>query len=94
MCGTHPRSRQGHAAARSAGEFDDPEIREFYFGHQDAYRLISNLDYGCDLFPPKRSLRSETADFQRGEVEIDGRNLYFDEWDHKFEFDVEPVESK
>ena len=73
---------------------DDPEVREFYFGHQDAYRLISNLDYGCELFPPKQSLRSETADFQRGEVEIDGRNLYFDEWDHKFEFDVEPVESK
>ena len=73
---------------------DDPEVREFYFGHQDAYRLISNLDYGCELYPPKQSLRSETADFQRGEVEIDGRNLYFDEWDYKFEFDVAPLEGK
>jgi transglutaminase-like putative cysteine protease len=56
------------------------QIREFYFGHQDSYRLIVNVDYGMPLHPPKQSLRSEPADFQRGEVEIDGRNLYFDEW--------------
>lgn len=61
---------------------DDPEVREFYFGHLDAYRLIVNLDYGCELHPPKHDLRSEPVDFQRGEVEIDGRNLYFDEWEY------------
>jgi transglutaminase-like putative cysteine protease len=70
---------------------EDPAVREFYFGHQDAYRLVVNLDYGCELHPPKQDLRSETADFQRGEVEIDGRNLYFDEWDYDFGFTVEPV---
>ena len=70
---------------------DDPAVREFYFGHQDSYRLIVNLDYGCELHPPKSDLRSETADFQRGEVEIDGRNLYFDEWDYEFGFDATPV---
>jgi hypothetical protein len=32
-------------------------------------------------------MRSEPADFQRGEVEIDGRNLYFNEWDYEFEFE-------
>jgi transglutaminase-like putative cysteine protease len=68
---------------------DDPKVREFYFGHQDSYRLIVNRDYGNDLVPPKQSLRSEPADFQRGEVEIDGWNLYFDEWEWKFEFEQE-----
>jgi len=70
---------------------DDPRVREFYIGHQDSYRMIVNTDYGRDLVPPKHSLRSEPADFQRGEVEIDGRNLYFDEWDYEFKFDVFPL---
>jgi transglutaminase-like putative cysteine protease len=63
---------------------DDPKVREFYLGHQDAYRLIVNLDYGRELVPPKRSLRSEPADFQKGEVEIDGKNLYYDDWEQDF----------
>lgn len=66
---------------------EDPKIREFYFGHQDSYRLIVNRDYGNELVPGKQSMRSEPADFQRGEVEIDGRNLYFDEWDYEFKFE-------
>jgi transglutaminase-like putative cysteine protease len=61
---------------------DDPAVREFYFGHQDSYRMIVNLDYGRALTPAKASLRSEPADFQRGEVEIDGRNLYFDQFEY------------
>jgi transglutaminase-like putative cysteine protease len=64
----------------------DPAIRDFYFGHQDSYRMIVNLDYGRELTPKKRSLRSEPTDFQRGEVEIDGRNLYFDQFDYDFSF--------
>jgi transglutaminase-like putative cysteine protease len=75
-------------------ESDDPRIREFYFGHLDSYRLIVNMDYGSPLQPAKMSLRSEPADFQRGEVEVDGRNLYFDEWDWDFQLDVEPVPDK
>ncbi len=67
---------------------DDPEVRDYYLGHQDAYRMIVNLDYGWSLVPPKPSLRSEPADFQRGEVEIDGRNLYFEEWTYDMNFDV------
>lgn len=66
---------------------EDPRIREFYLGHQDSYRLIGNLDYGSPLHPPKTSLRSEPADFQRGEVEIDGHNLYFNEWDWDIRFE-------
>lgn len=59
---------------------EDPAIREFYFGHLDSYRLIVNRDYGRELIPPKQSLRSEPLDFQRGEVEIDGKNLYLNQW--------------
>ncbi len=70
---------------------DDPAVREFYIGHLDAYRMIVNLDYGCPLVPPARSLRSEPADFQRGEVELDDRNLYFDEWEYDIKFEFEPV---
>jgi transglutaminase-like putative cysteine protease len=65
---------------------DDPAVREFYFGHQDSYRMIVNLDYGQPLHPAKQSLRSEPTDFQRGEVEVDGRNLYFNEYDYDFSF--------
>lgn len=64
---------------------DDPRVADFYCGHQDSYRLIVNLDWGRELFPPKHSLRSEPADFQRGEVEVDGQNLYFDEWQSQSE---------
>jgi transglutaminase-like putative cysteine protease len=68
---------------------DDPKVREFYFGHQDSYRMIVNSDYGRELDPPKKSLRSEPADFQRGEVEVDGKNLYFDDWEYDFSFTQE-----
>ena len=66
---------------------DDPRVREFYFGHQDSYRMIVNRDYGAALTPPKSSLRSEPLDFQRGEVEVNGNNLYFPWWDYDFNVD-------
>lgn len=65
----------------------DPRVADFYLGHQDSYRWIVNLDWGHELFPPKRSLRSEPADFQRGEVEVDGVNLYYDAWETKTELE-------
>jgi hypothetical protein len=49
-----------------------------------------NLDYGGPLAPPKTSFRSEPHDFQRGEVEIDGHNLYFDEWQWTFKVFAPP----
>jgi transglutaminase-like putative cysteine protease len=66
---------------------DNPAVREFYLGHQDSYRMIVNRDYGCQFNPPKNSLRSEPLDFQRGEVEIDGKNLYFPNWDYDEKFE-------
>ncbi len=70
---------------------DDPRIADFYCGHQDSYRMILNLDWGRELFPPKKSMRSEPADFQRGEVEVDGKNLYFNKWKVKTDVIREPV---
>ena len=72
-------------------EHADPRVEGFYFGHLDAYRMIVNLDYARDLVPPKKSFRSEPNDFQRGEIEIDGHNLYFDEWDWTFEARTMPT---
>lgn len=66
---------------------DDPRVRDFYFGGLDRYRLIVNTDYGAPLIPAKTSLRSEPLDFQRGELELDGRNLYYDAWDYSFRFE-------
>ncbi len=58
----------------------DPKVRNFYCTGIDAYRLIVNDDYGRPLSPAKKYFRSEPYDFQRGEVEWSGGNLYFDKW--------------
>ncbi len=70
---------------------DDAAVRDFFFGHMDPYRMIVNLDYARPLMPPKTSFRSEPNDFQRGEIEIDGHNLYFDDWDYRFEVTARPA---
>ncbi|MCP4592037.1 MAG: serine hydrolase [bacterium] len=69
----------------------DPRVRGFYCGHLDPYRMIVNIDHARDLAPPKTSFRSEPNDFQRGEIEIDGHNLYFDEWDWTFDVQTLPL---
>jgi transglutaminase-like putative cysteine protease len=73
-------------------DHSDPRVRDFFCGQMDPYRFIVNLDFGRPLVPPKMSFRSEPNDFQRGEVEIDGHNLYFDEWEWTFHVDSHPVE--
>jgi hypothetical protein len=65
----------------------DPRIADFYLGHQDSYRLIISRDYGAPLAPPMKGLRSEPLDFQRGEVEIDGKTLYFQHWNYDVTID-------
>jgi hypothetical protein len=44
--------------------------------------MIINNDIAPPLYPAKTFPRSETIDFQRGEVEWRGGNLYFDNWDY------------
>lgn len=61
---------------------DDTDVNYFYLGGMDSYRLIVNDDIAQPLFPAKLFPRSETVDFQRGEVEWKKGNLYFDKWDY------------
>lgn len=58
----------------------DPGIRDFYTTGIDSYRMIVNDDFSSPLTPPKKYFRSEPYDFQRGELEWKGGNLYFDKW--------------
>lgn len=60
----------------------------FYLGGLDAYRIAFNDDFGTDFHPAKQHFRSETVDSQRGEVEWQGGNLYFDQWDYDFKVEV------
>ncbi|MDR2066119.1 MAG: transglutaminase domain-containing protein [Prevotellaceae bacterium] len=67
--------------------FADSDVNAFYSNGIDAYRWIVNDDYSQQLYPAKKYPRSETVDFQRGEVEWDGGNLYFNKWN--WDIDVE-----
>jgi len=41
--------------------------------------------------PAKQHFRSDTVDSQRGEVEWDGGNLYYDKWDYHFDWKIRPA---
>lgn len=73
---------------------DDERLRWFYLGAQDAYRIAMNDAISVDFVPPKRHFRSETVDSQRGEAEWRGGNLYFDQWDYDFEWQVSKPEAE
>ena len=64
------------------------DLRWFYLSGMDSYRLIFNDDYGQAFDPPKIFFRSETIDSQRGEVEWQGGNLYFDQWRWQMNWEV------
>lgn len=65
----------------------NPEEEMFFLGGIDAWRMIVNNDYAMPLYPEKKYPRSETVDFQRGEVEWAGGNLYFNQWDYNMEIE-------
>ena len=64
---------------------DEEDIRYFYASGIDAYRMIVNDEYGVRFDPEKKYFRSEPIDFQRGELEWKGGNLYFDKWDYQMD---------
>ena len=64
---------------------DIKKIRSFYMTGLDAYRLIINDGIGGQLYPSKTYFRSEPFDFQRGELEWRGGNLYFNAWTYSIE---------
>jgi hypothetical protein len=63
---------------------DNEQLKYFYFGNMDAWRLIVNNGIAGELLPEKHFERSEIIDFQRGEVEWKGGNIYFDNYDYDF----------
>jgi transglutaminase-like putative cysteine protease len=66
------------------------ELHDFYFGGLDYYRMAANSGHSKQLEPPKNTLRSDDVDFQRGELEWDGGNIYFD----KYSYDLAVEELK
>jgi hypothetical protein len=67
-------------------------LRDFYFGGLDQFRMIANSGHKQVLNPPKRSMRSDDVDFQRGELEYGDHNIYFNKY--KYRLDVRELESK
>lgn len=67
---------------------DNEAEKWFFLGGMDAYRLIVCDDYSQNLYPAKIHFRSETIDFQRGELEWEGGNLYFDSWNYEFQVEL------
>jgi transglutaminase-like putative cysteine protease len=62
------------------------EVRDFYFGGLDQYRLTVNLGHKQELVPKKCSIRSDDVDFQRAELETeDCQNIYFDQFKYSLE---------
>ncbi|MGE6333740.1 transglutaminase-like domain-containing protein [Stenotrophomonas sp. NPDC077659] len=70
---------------------ETPALRDFYLGGLDGYRIAFNDDFGQPLVPAKQHYRSETVDSQRGEAEWAGGNLYFDQWNYDFQWQVLPA---
>ena len=66
-------------------DFNNSLPKRFFMSGIDSYRLYINNDYSGAFFPEKKYPRSETVDFQRGEVETDSENLYFDKWSYKMQ---------
>ncbi len=69
----------------------DRKLKEFYITGIDSYRLIINDGVAGRLYPEKKYLRSEPFDFQRGEVEWEGGNLYFDKWDYDIKVKIKKM---
>ena len=68
----------------------DPALRWFYLGGLDNYRIAFNDDFSQPFVPAKQHFRSDTVDSQRGEVEWDGGNVYYDKWDYHFDWKILP----
>ncbi len=66
----------------------DPGLKWFYLGGLDDFRIAFNDDFSQPFVPPKRFFRSDTVDSQRGEVEWDGGNLYYNKWDYRFDWKI------
>ena len=69
----------------------DPSLEWFYLGSLDNFRIAFNDDFSQEFVPAKHFFRSDTVDSQRGEVEWDGGNLYYDKWSYNFDWKIMPL---
>ena len=67
------------------------EVRNFYFGGLDQYRMAANDDQSQLLSPPKLSFRSDNVDFQRAELEWSGHNIYFNHFSYHMDVKALPA---
>ena len=75
------------------GNTPDKDAQTFYSHGIDSHRFSTNKGVCGELYPPKKFVRSETVDFQAGEVECSRGNLFYPGWNSYFELiSVEPVE--
>lgn len=72
---------------RVPGNEDNQEAYYFFTKGLDPYRLVVNQDISQPFYPGKIHPRSETVDFQRGEVEWRGENLYFGRWSYNMDIE-------
>lgn len=54
---------------------------DFYFGNIDPFRMPANSDFQQEFDPPKKYMRADPYDNQRGEIEYEHRGLCYDEFD-------------
>lgn len=63
----------------------DERITNFFSTGMDNYRFASNTGICSPLYPVKKYTRSETVDFQVGEVECCKGNLFYPGWKKKLD---------
>jgi transglutaminase-like putative cysteine protease len=68
------------------------KLRDFYFGGRTQWRMAANADHEQQLQPAKQGFRSDDVDFQRGEVECNGTNIYFNHYNYAFTVKELPVQ--
>jgi transglutaminase-like putative cysteine protease len=68
---------------------NNPDVHNFYSKGLDAFRYIVNDDYGdrAPLYPAKIYPHSDEVDFQMGEVEWKGGNVYYTKWGSSMKVD-------
>jgi transglutaminase-like putative cysteine protease len=67
------------------------EIRDFYFGGLDQWRIAANNNHSQSLSPAKNTFRSDNVDFQRGELESGNQNIYFNQFNYSLNVKELPV---
>ena len=64
----------------------DMRVSKFYFGNIDNFRTVFNTDIMTQFHPPKKYLRSDPVDNQRGELEWKKGNIYYDCFEYEIKY--------